>query len=455
MKLSKLGVVFATACAMLLGSCASNKVSDSDPNVKAGVSAWNFRGPSAATAYWSEIEDSAKKKKWLNYVTLFEAGKEALETTDEVKASNEAKLLSLTNTALNKFSALDPALKIPGNVCEKGNNVTAARIDKLLAAGRLSEAKKMGKTAVSVYGTNSAMKTALAEIAVVEVIQTKKNSLLSQAEKAGEKENFDEKIAAFDAVIAKYPAVEAEVNAAVEGSTVSDEDGVVAAAKAFKKVRQDIRIQRSAAFRDEAYSYKDRMGEEFARQPEEGSGTGKNGAFTIYDTKKHYEQIGQNMDNIYAEIEAGLKKVFPNKKERIANHQKVYATFMSNNSRWYNKDYLTNTLNRLGEEIRTVDSSYQTPTVAASGGCYVATAVYGSYDCPQVWTLRRYRDYTIAGSWYGRAFIRTYYAISPILVKWFGHTEWFKKMCQGKLDRMVADLQAQGVESTPYEDKEW
>lgn len=304
MKLSKLGVVFATACAMLLGSCASNKVSDSDPNVKAGVSAWNFRGPSAATAYWSEIEDAAKKKKWLNYVTLFEAGKEALETTDEVKASNEAKLLSLTNTALNKFSALDPALKIPGNVCEKGNNVTAARIDKLLAAGRLSEAKKMSKTAVSVYGTNSAMKTALAEIAVVEVIQTKKNSLLSQAEKAGEKENFDEKIAAFDAVIAKYPAVEAEVNAAVEGSTVSDEDGVVAAAKAFKKVRQDIRIQRSAAFRDEAYSYKDRMGEEFARQPEEGSGTGKNGAFTIYDTKKHYEQIGQNMDNIYAELEA-------------------------------------------------------------------------------------------------------------------------------------------------------
>lgn len=90
-----------------------------------------------------------------------------------------------------------------------------------------------------------------------------------------------------------------------------------------------------------------------------------------------------------------------------------------------------------------------------SGGCYVATAVYGSYDCPQVWTLRRYRDYTLAESWYGRAFIKTYYAISPTLVKWFGHTEWFKKMWQGKLDRMVAKLQANGVESTPYEDKNW
>ena len=88
-------------------------------------------------------------------------------------------------------------------------------------------------------------------------------------------------------------------------------------------------------------------------------------------------------------------------------------------------------------------------------GCYVATAVYGSYDCPQVWTLRRYRDYTLAETWYGRAFIHTYYAISPTLVKWFGHTEWFKKMWKGKLDRMVANLNAEGVEDTPYEDRKW
>ena len=89
------------------------------------------------------------------------------------------------------------------------------------------------------------------------------------------------------------------------------------------------------------------------------------------------------------------------------------------------------------------------------GGCYVATCVYGSYDCPQVWTLRRYRDDTLGATWYGRAFIRTYYAISPTLVKWFGHTKWFKKMWQGKLDRMVKKLQSQGVESTPYQDKNW
>lgn len=108
-------------------------------------------------------------------------------------------------------------------------------------------------------------------------------------------------------------------------------------------------------------------------------------------------------------------------------------------------------------KIKEIDPSYTIPErpQQTSNGCYVATAVYGSYDCPQVWTLRRFRDFTLAETWYGRAFIRTYYAISPTLVKWFGHTEWFKKMWKGKLDRMVANLNAEGVENTPYEDKVW
>jgi len=88
-------------------------------------------------------------------------------------------------------------------------------------------------------------------------------------------------------------------------------------------------------------------------------------------------------------------------------------------------------------------------------GCYVATAVYGSYDCPQVWTLRRFRDDTLAATWYGRALIRAYYAISPTLVKWFGNTQWFRSLWKPRLDRMVGRLNAQGVENTPYSDRKW
>lgn len=88
-------------------------------------------------------------------------------------------------------------------------------------------------------------------------------------------------------------------------------------------------------------------------------------------------------------------------------------------------------------------------------GCYIATCVYGSYDCPQVWTLRRYRDNTLASTWYGRAFIHTYYAVSPTIVKWFGNTQWFKKLWKNKLNKMVFNLRRNGIEDTPYQDKDW
>jgi TPR repeat protein len=86
-------------------------------------------------------------------------------------------------------------------------------------------------------------------------------------------------------------------------------------------------------------------------------------------------------------------------------------------------------------------------------GCYVATAVYGSYDCPQVRVLRRYRDYTLAESVFGRAFIRVYYCLSPTVVKWFGKKLWFNRFWRAILDRTVARLVALGIDDTLYEDR--
>ncbi len=89
------------------------------------------------------------------------------------------------------------------------------------------------------------------------------------------------------------------------------------------------------------------------------------------------------------------------------------------------------------------------------GGCYIATAVYGSYDCPEVWTLRRYRDYALYYSWYGKVFVKCYYAISPTLVKWFGNTEWFKCLWTILLNRIVAKLNMKGYDRTPYNDRKF
>lgn len=114
----------------------------------------------------------------------------------------------------------------------------------------------------------------------------------------------------------------------------------------------------------------------------------------------------------------------------------------------------TETLKQYNPELLSeIQNEIQQQAQQQKGGCYVATCVYGSYDCPEVWTLRRYRDYTLAETWYGRAFIKTYYAISPTIVKWFGNTDWFKALWRGKLDKMIEKLNRQGVDNTPYSDK--
>jgi hypothetical protein len=77
----------------------------------------------------------------------------------------------------------------------------------------------------------------------------------------------------------------------------------------------------------------------------------------------------------------------------------------------------------------------------ASGGCYIATAVYGSYDDPSVLVLRRFRDDRLQSTAWGRAFICAYYAVSPSLARHFSSASWLNRRTRSLLDRLVRHLQ--------------
>ncbi|WP_407428294.1 hypothetical protein [Treponema sp.] len=307
-KMRKVLSVLTAALAVFLISCGSTNVDGKDPEVANGIKAWNSREPESARAYWTEIKDSATQKKYLNYITLYNAGNDALESTDAIKATNESKLLSACNTALTKFSAIDePLLSLPASTKDKGSKLTAVRIDNLLAAGKVNEAGKMQKTAVKVYGTSAELDTTAKEVAVCESIASKKANLLAQAEKAAAIEDFDAQIAAYNDLLAKCTAAESEVNTLVKNSGVADTNGVSTYAKTFKKVRQDVAVQREASIREKAYDYKDAIGEEFARQPE-GTGSGKNGEFTLDEILAHYKSVEANINTKYDELIAFSEK---------------------------------------------------------------------------------------------------------------------------------------------------
>lgn len=105
-------------------------------------------------------------------------------------------------------------------------------------------------------------------------------------------------------------------------------------------------------------------------------------------------------------------------------------------------------------KIQSIKPDFQTREVdtSSASACYIATAVYGSCDCPEVWTLRRFRDFTLAATWYGRAFITTYYTLSPTLVRWFGKSNWFKQIAIIPLNRLIKHLHKKGIQSSPYKD---
>lgn len=172
-------------------------------------------------------------------------------------------------------------------------------------------------------------------------------------------------------------------------------------------------------------------------------------------------------NNFYLMLDSGaeqreqLHSIILNYEEKVKKYEPDYSVPLPDYSIYASPLHvllrqMSSKINYYGRANENKGGKYaSSETSSSGGGCYVATAVYGSYDCPQVWTLRRFRDYELAETWYGRAFINTYYAISPTIVNWFGNTIWFKKMWRKTLDRMVSSLNNKGVADTPYEDRKW
>ncbi len=114
-------------------------------------------------------------------------------------------------------------------------------------------------------------------------------------------------------------------------------------------------------------------------------------------------------------------------------------------------------IEKYANKIRKIKPSYNPFPEKSSqqDACYIATAIYGSYDCPEVWTLRRYRDDFLGEAWVGRIFIKIYYSISPTIVKYLGGNKYFQYFWRKLLDRLVKKLNAKGFSSLPYNDRRW
>lgn len=150
----------------------------------------------------------------------------------------------------------------------------------------------------------------------------------------------------------------------------------------------------------------------------------------------------------------GLINTFGGEYTGIATRSWIQGIDLHKSYRIYlaDKEGNKNIIENYAAKVQQYQPDFQPPKMK-SGGCYVATSVYGSYDCPEVWTLRRFRDNTLEHSIFGRLFIKTYYMTSPTLVKYLGNKKAFNFVFKPILDKFVEKLNDKGVKSTFYTDE--
>jgi hypothetical protein len=72
-----------------------------------------------------------------------------------------------------------------------------------------------------------------------------------------------------------------------------------------------------------------------------------------------------------------------------------------------------------------------------SKGCFIATAVYGDFNAPEVVALRRWRDQSLMPMRAGRIFVAVYYWVSPPIANFLSRNPWLARRARKFLDAFV------------------
>lgn len=81
--------------------------------------------------------------------------------------------------------------------------------------------------------------------------------------------------------------------------------------------------------------------------------------------------------------------------------------------------------------------------------CFIATAVYGDTLAPEVQALRVFRDQVLMPHMLGRAFVKTYYTVSPPIARFLKTRPALAAPVRRLLDGMVKHLQAKKERNEP------
>jgi hypothetical protein len=288
---------------LFMVSCATFKTTKKTKEeiiLDKGISAWNRQGPEAALHYWSSLKNKEQQKTYMSFVDQY---KKATKDLDDIVSSppkKESQYLSAYNSLHKTYASLPATLKIPKPTAKKMSVMASGRTRALLDKYKIDMAREIITQAAELYGESKHTAHLLTEVEILTDSKKKENEINSNLQKIRSTENFYEKIEGYERSIISIRKNREELKKRADDEDLEKSKAISHADSGLQKKSQRVRLEMERTLRERQYSFKDRIGEEFARVPEGG----KLGSMTLKETLAFQKEIKSNVEAAYKEMEA-------------------------------------------------------------------------------------------------------------------------------------------------------
>ena len=295
-------ILAAALAALLAASCATVKLSRMQDAelVQAGVDAWNAKKAEDARPYWEAIKDPATREKYLSSYDKA-AELDALHAAAlAIPSSESAKQEEAFAGFVAAYKAFPEGLKLPADLKEGLRPLTVDVAKAKVKAAKMEAAEAFIKEAVAFLGDSPDYDPPRREMEAYARVQAQEQKADRAYADAKAVEEFNARIAAYEGAITAYRKVEEASAAEIKKLGAAADSALAGQAAKIKRKRGNVRIEMERLVRDRGTSFKERIGEEFARVPE-GNQVGNMGP---EDILKFNEGIQAAIEKQYQEMVA-------------------------------------------------------------------------------------------------------------------------------------------------------
>ncbi|TFH50349.1 MAG: hypothetical protein E4G92_00215 [Bacteroidia bacterium] len=303
LQLTRISAAFLMLLFMV--SCATTRTGKQTILDK-GITAWNRQGPEAAIHYWSELKNKEQKEAYLSYIDQYNRATKDLDDIVAAPPSEESQYLSAYKTLHKTYASLPATLKIPKPTATKMSVMASGRTRALLDQYKIDMAQELITQAAELYGQSKQTERLLTEVEILTDYKNNEKDIDSNLQQIRSTEIFYDKIDGYERTLNSIRKNREELTKRAADGDLQDSKAISYADSELKKKNQRVRLEMERTLRERQYSFKDRIGEEFARVPEGG----KLGSMSLQETLAFQKEIKSNIEAAYKEMEA-FNRRFP------------------------------------------------------------------------------------------------------------------------------------------------